>query len=53
LEELQAVAQALRQGMPWPIPLEQQIQATRISLEVERQIYSATPEREGFESCAG
>jgi predicted dehydrogenase/threonine dehydrogenase-like Zn-dependent dehydrogenase len=52
LEELEAIAQALRHGMPWPIPLEQQIQATRISLEVERQIYSATPERKGFESCA-
>src|ERR1017187_336411 len=38
LEELQAVADTLRRGAPWPIPLEQQIQATRISLEVERQV---------------
>lgn len=38
LEELEALALALREGGPWPIPLEQQLQATRISFEVERQL---------------
>ncbi len=38
LEELQAVAETLRRDAAWPIPLEQQIQATRISFEVERKI---------------
>jgi predicted dehydrogenase/threonine dehydrogenase-like Zn-dependent dehydrogenase len=38
LEELEAVAKALRRGASWPISLEQQIQATRISFQVERQI---------------
>jgi len=37
-EELEALAQALREGGPWPIPLEQQLQATRISFAVERQL---------------
>ena len=40
LEELEALAAALRDGGPWPIPLEQQLQATRISFEVERQLMS-------------
>ena len=40
LEELEMVAEALRHGEMWPIPLEQQLQATRISFEVERQIHS-------------
>jgi predicted dehydrogenase/threonine dehydrogenase-like Zn-dependent dehydrogenase len=39
LEELRAVADALRRGAAWPIPLEDQLQATRISLEVERQLH--------------
>lgn len=38
LEELKAVADCLRHGTPWPISLEQQIQATRIAFEVEKQI---------------
>ena len=38
VEELEALARALREGGPWPIPLEQQLQATRISFEVERQL---------------
>jgi hypothetical protein len=38
LEELEALAAALREGGPWPIPLEQQVQATRISFAVERQL---------------
>jgi predicted dehydrogenase/threonine dehydrogenase-like Zn-dependent dehydrogenase len=37
-EELEALARALREGGPWPIPLEQQLQATRISFEVERAL---------------
>lgn len=37
-EELQALAAALRTGGEWPIPLWQQLQATTISFEVERQI---------------
>lgn len=38
LEELKALADTLRRGKPWPIPLAEQIQATRIAFEVERQI---------------
>jgi predicted dehydrogenase/threonine dehydrogenase-like Zn-dependent dehydrogenase len=41
LQELQVLADTLLRGKPWPIPLSEQIQATRISLEVERQIFSA------------
>jgi hypothetical protein len=37
LEELRAFADALRGGS-WPIPLQDQIMATRISFEVEHQI---------------
>jgi predicted dehydrogenase/threonine dehydrogenase-like Zn-dependent dehydrogenase len=38
VEELEALAQALREGGPWPIPLEQQLQATRISFAVEQAL---------------
>ena len=38
LEELQVVAKAIHTGGEWPISLKEQIEATRISLEVERQI---------------
>lgn len=38
VEELQELARALREGGPWPIPLEQQLQATRISFAVERAL---------------
>lgn len=41
LQELQVLADTLLRGKPWPISLSEQIQATRISLEVERQIFSA------------
>jgi hypothetical protein len=41
LQELEALADTLRRGKPWPISLAAQLQATRISLAVERQIYSA------------
>jgi predicted dehydrogenase len=44
-EELVALAAALRSGGEWPIPLWQQIQATAISFEVERQINGNRPER--------
>lgn len=39
LNELQVLANALRTGGDWPIPLWQQVQATRISLDVERELY--------------
>src|SRR5262249_38518371 len=38
MEELKATAACLLQGKPWPISLEDQIAATRIAFEVERQI---------------
>jgi len=41
-EELEALAHSLREGGPWPISLEQQLQATRISFEVERQLHGLT-----------
>lgn len=37
-EELDALAGALRQGGPWPIPLAEQLWATRISLAVESEL---------------
>ena len=37
-EELVALATALRDGGPWPIALDEQVAATRISFEVERQL---------------
>jgi predicted dehydrogenase/threonine dehydrogenase-like Zn-dependent dehydrogenase len=44
LEELQVLAQHLTQGGAWPISAEQQIAATRISFEIERQIRAGRPE---------
>jgi predicted dehydrogenase/threonine dehydrogenase-like Zn-dependent dehydrogenase len=41
-EELKALADCLLKQEDWPIPLEQQLQATRISFEVERQITEQT-----------
>jgi predicted dehydrogenase len=38
-EELEALVAAVRAGGPWPIPLWQQVQATRIALEVERFLH--------------
>jgi predicted dehydrogenase/threonine dehydrogenase-like Zn-dependent dehydrogenase len=38
LEELEALADAIRAGREWPIPLEEQVRAMRIAFEVERQI---------------
>ena len=43
-EELQALAATLRHGGDWPIPLSQQLNATRVSFEVERQI-RGSPDR--------
>lgn len=37
-EELAALAETLRKGAAWPISLEDQIFATRISFEVEKQV---------------
>ena len=39
-EELVAFAQAIQNGGSWPIPLWQQLQATRISFEVEQYLQS-------------
>ena len=41
LEELEALAACLRGGAPWPISLEEQLDATRVSLEVERRLCAA------------
>jgi predicted dehydrogenase/threonine dehydrogenase-like Zn-dependent dehydrogenase len=41
LQELEMLADTLLRGKLWPISLSEQIQATRISLEVERQIFTA------------
>lgn len=38
LQELAALAETLGKGAPWPIPLEEQLEATRISFAVERAI---------------
>lgn len=38
LEELEALARALREGGPWPIPLEEQARAMRIAFAVEEAI---------------
>ena len=38
LEEFKALADTLLRGKPWPIPLADQIQATRVAFEIERQI---------------
>ena len=41
LEELTALAASLRGGGAWPIPLEQILQTSRVSFEIERQISPA------------
>jgi predicted dehydrogenase len=38
LQELESLAACLRDGGPWPIPLAEQVAATRISFEVEKQL---------------
>lgn len=37
-EELQALAESLRGGRPWPIPLDQLLSASRIAFDVEAQL---------------
>lgn len=41
-EELMEFAKSIQKGCDWPIPLWQQIQATEISFQVERQLRSQT-----------
>jgi predicted dehydrogenase/threonine dehydrogenase-like Zn-dependent dehydrogenase len=41
LEELRALAASMRAGAPWPIPLEQLLQTSRVSFDIERQISPA------------
>jgi predicted dehydrogenase len=41
LEELRALAACLREGASWPIPLQEQLDTTRVSLEVERRLCAA------------
>jgi predicted dehydrogenase/threonine dehydrogenase-like Zn-dependent dehydrogenase len=38
LEELEALAQSISRGGPWPISLADQLATTRVSFEVERQL---------------
>lgn len=38
VEELEALVRALREGGPWPIPLEEQLRAMRIAFAVEERI---------------
>jgi predicted dehydrogenase/threonine dehydrogenase-like Zn-dependent dehydrogenase len=42
VQELEALARALRQGGPWPIPLEEQARAMRIAFAVEGEIRRET-----------
>jgi predicted dehydrogenase len=41
LAELEALAACLRGGAPWPISLDEQLDATRVSFEVERRLCAA------------
>jgi predicted dehydrogenase/threonine dehydrogenase-like Zn-dependent dehydrogenase len=41
-QELEALADALRGGGPWPISLEEQLAATRLALRVEQELYGAS-----------
>ena len=41
MQELEALVGAITGGNPWPISLEEQLQTSRVSLEIERQIFSA------------
>ncbi len=47
LEELQALAAALTSNGEWPIPLSQQVNATRVSFNVERQVQRRPSARAG------
>ena len=52
LQELLEFAEVITGGGDWPIPLEQQIQATRLALEVERQLSAVRESYAGAESVA-
>lgn len=41
LEELRALGTCLREGASWPIPLQDQLDTTRVSLKVERRLCAA------------
>jgi predicted dehydrogenase/threonine dehydrogenase-like Zn-dependent dehydrogenase len=41
VQELRALAACLRRGLPWPISLEEQLDTTRTSLEIERRLCAA------------
>jgi hypothetical protein len=47
LEELGALASSLLRGSPWPIPLEEQLRAMRISFAVEEHLGSQSCGRGG------
>ena len=55
LQELEALADTLLRGKPWPICLAEQIQATRIGFEVEQQISPPCAGKAAIEAtiCAG
>lgn len=55
LQELEALADTLLRGKPWPICLAEQIQATRIGFEVEQQISPPCASKAVIEAtiCAG
>jgi predicted dehydrogenase len=40
--ELQALAKALKEGGPWPIPLDEQLQTMRIAFAVEDAVWAGT-----------
>ena len=40
LDELRALARTIQKGGEWPIPFWQQVQATKIALQVETQIHA-------------
>jgi predicted dehydrogenase/threonine dehydrogenase-like Zn-dependent dehydrogenase len=40
MEELKSLVDALKSDKPWPIPLREQLMASRVSLEVERQLHA-------------
>lgn len=42
MEELEALSATLLKGTAWPVSLEEQLQASRVSFEVERQIFGTS-----------
>lgn len=49
MEELKALADTLLRGNPWPISLEEQIQATNLAFEIEEQIMGQGESRGFFD----